>query len=230
MEEQMRMADKLAALGQLSAGIAHEINNPLGGVRICFNNLIGTEMDDETKRTHVEVINSGLAKIQDIIGQLLDLSKKSALSVSKVSVNAVIENVLKLTEYLLSKREVTVIKRLSPDVPELTVDQNKMEQVFLNIILNAVQAMDNGRPKQRIIETSSDDWYCSASFADSGSGIPEAVMPHIFEPFFSTKPVGEGTGLGLSVSKSIVEQHSGKIIVQTSGQGARFTVRIPLSS
>jgi signal transduction histidine kinase len=230
MEEQMRMADKLAALGQLSAGIAHEINNPLGGVRICFNNLMGTEMDEETKRTHVEVINSGLAKIQDIIGQLLDLSKKSALSVSKVSVNAVIENVLKLTEYLLSKREVTVIKRLSPDVPELTVDQNKMEQVFLNIILNAVQAMDNGRPKQLIIETSSDDWYCSASFADSGSGIPEAVMPHIFEPFFSTKPVGEGTGLGLSVSKSIVEQHSGKIIVQTSGQGARFTVRIPLSS
>jgi signal transduction histidine kinase len=105
-----------------------------------------------------------------------------------------------------------------------------MEQVFINIILNAVQAMDNGRPKQLTIETSSDDRYCSASFADSGSGIPEAVMPHIFEPFFSTKPVGEGTGLGLSVSKSIVEQHYGKIVVQTSGQGAKFTVRIPLSS
>jgi signal transduction histidine kinase len=230
MEEQLRMADKLAALGQLSAGIAHEINNPLGGVRICFNNLIGTAMDEETRRTHVEVINSGLAKIQDIIGQLLDLSKKSALTVSNVSVNAVIERVLKLTEYLLSKREVTVLKRLSPGLPEIAVDQNKMEQVFLNIILNAVHAMDNGRPKQLTIETSSDDGYCNASFADSGPGISDTVMPHIFEPFFSTKPVGEGTGLGLSVSKSIVEQHGGRIVVQSSAQGARFIVRLPLSS
>jgi signal transduction histidine kinase len=105
-----------------------------------------------------------------------------------------------------------------------------MEQVFLNIILNAVHAMDNGRPKQLTIETSSDDRYCNASFADSGPGISDTVMPHIFEPFFSTKPVGEGTGLGLSVSKSIVEQHGGRIVVQSSAQGARFIVRLPLSS
>lgn len=229
MEEQMSMADKLAALGQLSAGIAHEINNPLGGIRLCFNNLMATSMDEVTKRMHVDVINSGLIKIQDIISQLLDFSKKSDLSVSKVSVNKLIENVMKLTEYLISEKDIRVTKNLAPDMPEIMVDQNKMEQVFLNIILNAVQAMDNGRPRELTIVTSSKDGYCSASFADSGPGIPEAVMPHIFEPFFSTKPVGEGTGLGLSVSKSIVEQHDGRIVVETSGQGTRFTVRIPVS-
>ncbi|MCL4474879.1 MAG: DUF3365 domain-containing protein [Nitrospirae bacterium] len=229
VEEQMRMADKLAALGQLSAGIAHEINNPLGGVRLCFNNLMTTDMDGKTKRMHIEVINSGLVKIQDIIRQLLDFSKKSALSVSRVSVNTLIENVMKLTEYLIAKQDIRVIRNLAPDVPEIIVDQNKMEQVFLNIILNAIQAMNDGKPQKLTIETFSEDGHCIASFSDSGSGIPEAVMPHIFEPFFTTKSVGEGTGLGLSVSKSIVEQHSGKILVETSQQGTTFTVRLPVA-
>ncbi len=229
VEEQMRMADKLAALGQLSAGIAHEINNPLGGVRLCFNNLMTTEMDGQTKQMHIDVINSGLIKIQDIIRQLLDFSKKSALSVSRVSVNTLVENVMKLTEYLIAKQDIRVIRNLAPDVPEIVVDQNKMEQVFLNIILNAIQAMDNGRPKELTIRTFSEDGHCITSFSDSGSGISETVMPHIFEPFFTTKPVGEGTGLGLSVSKSIVEQHNGRIIVRTSPQGTTFAVRLPVS-
>jgi signal transduction histidine kinase len=230
VEEQLRMADKLAALGQLSAGIAHEINNPLGGIRLCFNNLMATEMDGETKQMHIEVINSGLVKIQDIIRQLLDISKKSALSVSRVSVNTLIGNVMKLTECLTSKQDIRVIRNLAPDVPEIMVDPNKMEQVFLNIILNAIQAMNDGKPKELTIETFSEDGYCIASFSDSGSGISEAVMPHIFEPFFTTKPVGEGTGLGLSVSKSIIEQHNGRILVETSLQGTKFTVRLPVSS
>jgi nitrogen-specific signal transduction histidine kinase len=227
VEEQMRMADKLAALGQLSAGIAHEINNPLGGVRLCFNNLMTTEMDVQTKQMHIEVINSGLVKIQDIVRQLLDFSKKSALSVSPVSVNTLIENVMKLTEYFITKKDIRVVRDLAPDLPQIAVDQNKMEQVFLNIILNAIQAMDNGRPKELTIRTYAEDGHCVTSFSDSGSGISEAVMPHIFEPFFTTKPVGEGTGLGLSVSKSIVEQHSGRIVVETSRQGTTFTVRLP---
>ena len=228
METQMRRAEKLAAVGQLSAGIAHEINNPLGGIRLCFNNLMTTGMDEETKKMHIDVINSGLAKIQDIIGQLLDLSKKSALNVSSVSVNKMIEDVLNLTESLTTRKEIKVVKKLSGSIPEIMVDQNKMEQVFLNIILNAVQAMDG----QGIltVETSLDDGHCTISFGDNGSGIPENVRPYIFDPFFTTKGVGEGTGLGLSVSKSIVEQHNGKIIVEPSQPGTRFIVRLPVSS
>lgn len=228
METQMRRAEKLAAVGQLSAGIAHEINNPLGGIRLCFNNLMTTGMDEETKKMHIDVINSGLAKIQDIIGQLLELSKKSALNVSLVSVNKMIEDVLNLTESLTTRKKIKVVKKLSGNIPEIMVDQNKMEQVFLNIILNAVQAMDG----QGIltVETSLDDGQCAISFGDNGSGIPENIRPYIFDPFFTTKGVGEGTGLGLSVSKSIVEQHNGKIIVEPSQPGTRFIVRLPVSS
>ncbi|BCB95167.1 sensor histidine kinase [Dissulfurispira thermophila] len=226
MEEQLRMAEKLAAIGQLSAGIAHEINNPLGGVRLCFNNLMTTSMDEKTKKTHIDVINSGLARIQDIVKQLLDFSKKSALSISPASINTLIENVLNLTDYLISKREIKIIKKLSPDVPEIMVDPNKMEQVFLNIILNAVQSM-NGDKGLLTIETSCNNGFCIASFADSGHGISEEILPYIFDPFFTTKPVGEGTGLGLSVSKSIIEQHKGKILVETNPKGTKFTVMLP---
>ncbi|MCG2709935.1 MAG: ATP-binding protein [Thermodesulfovibrionales bacterium] len=227
IEEHMRRAEKLAAVGQLSAGVAHEINNPLGGIKLCFNNLMTTEMDEDTKRMHVDVINVGLARIQDIVKQLLDFSKKSSLSVSPVSINGLIENVLMLTDYLISKKEIRVAKDLSTDIPEMMVDQNKMEQVFLNIILNAVQAMD-GKPGTLAIGTLSDNGYCEISFTDTGQGIPEEVLLYIFDPFFTTKPVGEGTGLGLSVSKSIVEQHNGKITVETSEKGTRFTVRLPM--
>ena len=102
-----------------------------------------------------------------------------------------------------------------------------MEQVFLNVILNAIQAMDE-KSGELTIETVSNNGFCDISFADTGPGIPAKVLPHIFDPFFTTKPVGEGTGLGLSVSKSIVEQHNGKIIFETSEKGTRFTVKLPL--
>ncbi len=229
MDEQMRMAEKLAAVGQLSAGVAHEINNPLGGIRLCFNNLMTTEMGEETRRAHIDVINSGLAKIQDIIGQLVDFSKKSSLSVSSVSVNHLIENVLKLTDYLISKKEIKIIKNLSPDIPEIIVDRNKIEQVFLNIVLNAVHAMDNA-PGTLTVETMLDGGYCKVSFSDTGPGIPDDILPDIFDPFFTTKGVGDGTGLGLSVSRSLVEQHNGKIKVETSEIGTKFIIELPIAN
>ncbi|MEK7864294.1 MAG: ATP-binding protein, partial [Nitrospirota bacterium] len=227
IEEHMRRAEKLAAIGQLSSGVAHEINNPLGGIKLCFNNLITTEMDDETRRTHIKVINSGLERIQDIVKQLLDFSKKTSLSVSPRSINNLIDGVLKLTEYLISEKKIKVVKNFSTDIPQVILDQNKMEQVFLNVILNAIQAMDE-KSGELTIDTVLNNGYCDISFADTGPGIPAKVLPHIFDPFFTTKPVGEGTGLGLSVSKSIVEQHNGKIIFETSEKGTRFTVKLPL--
>lgn len=227
MEEQMRLTEKMAAIGQLSAGIAHEINNPLGGIRLCFNNLISTEMDEETKKKHIEVINTGLERIQVIIKQLLDFSKKTTLSVSPVSVDRLIDNVLKLIEYSANKRGIKIIKSRSDDVPEIMVDRNKMEQVFLNIILNAVQAI-NG-PGIIKIETSINNGQCIISFKDTGPGISPDVMPYIFDPFFTTKSVGEGTGLGLSVSKSIVEQHGGKITVESTEGMTEFKIQLPIA-
>ncbi|ACI20851.1 MULTISPECIES: c-type heme family protein [Thermodesulfovibrio] len=227
IEEQMRITEKLAAIGQLSAGLAHEINNPLGGIRLCFNNLINTEMDEKTKNMHVEVINHGLTKIQEIIKQLLDFSKQTELIISAVSVNNLVENVLKLTDYLISKKGIKVIKKLSNEIPEIMIDSNKIEQVFLNIVLNAIQAMD-GKEGVLTIESFLKNGKCYIAFTDTGNGIPDDILPKIFDPFFTTKPVGQGTGLGLSVSKSIIEQHSGRILVKTSSSGTTFTVELPV--
>lgn len=226
IEEQMRITEKLAAIGQLSAGLAHEINNPLGGIRLCFNNLINTEMDEKTKNMHVEVINHGLTKIQEIIKQLLDFSKQTELIISSVSINNLVENVLKLTDYLISKKGIKVVKKLSNEIPEIMIDPNKIEQVFLNIVLNAIQAMD-GKERVLTIESFLKNGKCYISFTDTGNGIPDDILPKIFDPFFTTKPVGQGTGLGLSVSKSIIEQHNGRILVKTSSSGTTFTVELP---
>ncbi|MCL4458176.1 MAG: DUF3365 domain-containing protein [Nitrospirae bacterium] len=227
IEKQMMETEKLAALGQLSAGVAHEINNPLGGIRLCFNNLMNTGMDVDTKRRHIEVINSGLDRIQNIVKHLLDVSKNSPLNIASSSIDRIIENVLALTEYIISKKGIKIVKNLSCDVPELMVDSNKLEQVFLNLIINAAQAMDG----EGVLTIGSfyEAGMCNVSVTDTGKGIPYEIVGKIFDPFFTTKGVGEGTGLGLTMSKAIVEQHGGEIAVETSDKGTTFTVILPLT-
>ncbi len=227
MEERMRRAEKLTVMGQLSAGIAHEINNPLGGIRLCFNNLMSLEMDEKTRKMHVVVINSGFERIQSIIKQLLDFSKKSSLSLSSVSINHLIENVLRFVDHILSKKGIKAVRDSSLEIQPILIDPNKIEEVFLNIILNAIQAMD-GKPGILTINTTQRDGYHEFSFSDTGPGIPCEILPFIFDPFFTTKPPGCGTGLGLSVSKSIVEQHNGELLVETSKNGTKFIVRLPV--
>ncbi|MEK6700458.1 MAG: ATP-binding protein [Nitrospirota bacterium] len=225
-QEKFRL-DRLSALGQVAAGVAHEINNPLGGIGLCFNNLIETNMDEDTRRQHIEVIKSGFDRIQSIVKRLLDFSKNSALSMSRSSINTIVRNVLKLSEYTILKKGIKLVEQLSGDLPALMVDPNKLEQVFLNLIINAVQAMEGGGVLT--IRTESDESKCRVSFTDTGKGIPREVITRIFDPFFTTKDTGEGTGLGLSVSKALIEQHKGDITVKTSEEGTTFTVQLPLS-
>jgi signal transduction histidine kinase len=226
IEKQMMETEKLAALGQLSAGVAHEINNPLGGIRLCFNNLMDTAMDGNKKKQHIEVINSGFDRIQIIVKNLLDLSKSSKLSIAPANINSVIENVLNLTEYTISRKGISIIKELSPDLPEIPVDSHKIEQVLLNLIINAVHAMDEGGVLK--ISTSAGEEWCSVSVSDTGKGIAPDVMARMFNPFFTTKGVGEGTGLGLTVSKAIIEQHKGTISTSTSEKGTTFIMTLPV--
>ncbi len=228
IEKQMIKTEKLAVLGQLSAGVAHEINNPLGGIKLCFDNVVSTQMDEETRKAHIDVINAGFDRIQGIIRHLLDFSKQSSLSVMLVSINNLIDYVLHLIDYQITKKNIMVIKNFSPDIPDIVVDPNKIEQVFLNIMLNAVQAIDEDKNGVLAVTTSCSNGFCEAFFKDTGSGICDEVLPRIFDPFFTTKPVGEGTGLGLSVSKSIIEQHGGRIDVETSDSGTVFIIRLPL--
>jgi signal transduction histidine kinase len=225
LEKRIMEAEKFSVIGQLASGIAHEINNPLGGIRLCFNNLLSTEMDESVKKEHIEVINSGLDRIQNIVKQLLNLSKTSPLTLTKTSINKIIENTLILSEYTISAKGIKIIKDLKPDLPDIFVDPHKLEQVLLNLIINAFQAMEE--EGILTIKSWNDDNYCYISISDTGRGIPKEILPKIFDPFFTTKP-GEGTGLGLTVSKAIIDQHNGELLVEISDKGSTFIVKLPL--
>ncbi len=219
--------DKMATVGNLAAGVAHEINNPLGGVILCFNNFAKDSMDEESRKTHIEVINSGLHKIQNTVQGLLDFSRKTPIDIVPSSICEIVDNCFKLVDTFLIKQKITVYRESCEDMPLVPVDPAKIEQVFLNIIINAIHAMAMGGTL--FLDLTRDEEDCFLSIADTGPGIDPEVLPRIFDPFFTTKDPGKGTGLGLAVCKSIIEQHGGRIHAESEeGQGAKFIISLPL--
>jgi len=225
--EVLSQTEKMVAIGRLAAGVAHEINNPLSGMTLCFKNLMEADVDHLTREKLVMAINDGLQKIKNIVGHLLDFSRMTVTEKTPVDLNNLINRLLVLLNYSASKKNIEIIKDLSGGISEILIDENKMSQVFMNIMINAVQAMDDGG--RLTIRTRADDGFCVVSIADTGGGIAPDIMSHIFDPFFTTKGIGEGTGLGLSVSKGIVEQHGGTIEVDSEiGAGTTFKIKLPL--
>ena len=223
--EVLSQAEKMASIGRLASGVAHEINNPLGGITVCFKNLMKSEMDDATREEHVELINDCLQKIKNIVGQLLNFSKMTVTKKSPADINGLLDRLLLLLNYAMEEKNITVVRDFEAHMPKISIDQSKISQVFINIIINAIQAMDNGGVLT--IKTRRMDGFCEVLVEDTGSGISPDIIQHIFDPFFTTKPVGDGTGLGLSVSKSLVEQHGGTIQVESEvGSGTVFKVRL----
>jgi signal transduction histidine kinase len=219
--------EKFAALGRLSAGVAHEINNPVGGILTCLETLKDLEPGSNRYREYLQLVRSGLERIGKIVRQLLRFSRQQPDGErQKVDVNAIIEEVTVLSLFHNQKGEVEVIRR-SGDLPKVDGVPDLLNQVFLNIVLNALQAMPKGGVLT--IATWAEDGHVHASFEDTGPGIPEENLESIFEPFFTTKKVGVGTGLGLSVALGIVEAHGGRIEVGRGQEdGANFTVSIPV--
>ncbi|OGW20116.1 MAG: hypothetical protein A2077_00290 [Nitrospirae bacterium GWC2_46_6] len=225
-EERHRQTEKMAVVGRLAAGVAHEINNPLSGIILCLNKLTKPNVDDSTKESLTHAVDGGLRKIKKIVEQLLDFSRTTVTERTPKNPNKIIDHLLPLLDYQASKNNITISKK-SGNVPEIPVDENKLGQVFVNLILNAIQAMPGGGTLT--IETALEQDFCVIYIKDTGAGIPESVMPYIFDPFFTTKEVGEGTGLGLSISKSIIEQHGGAIAVESiEGAGATFKIKLPI--
>lgn len=223
----MCQTEKMATVGNLAAGVAHEINNPLGGVILCFKNFTESDMDEKSRMMHIDVINSGLLKIQNTVKGLLDFARKTPIAIVPSSIYSILDESLRLADSLLAKKAIPVMKELCADMPLLLVDPGKIEQVFLNIIINAIHAMDEGGSLFLALRREGE--MCLVSITDTGSGIDPDDLPRIFDPFFTTKEPGKGTGLGLAVSKSIVEQHGGRIEVESEeGSGARFIISLPL--
>lgn len=227
-EEQLFHAEKMGTIGQLTASIAHEINNPLGGVMLCFNNLIKGKLDEAARAQHIEVINSAIERIRKTMRDLLDYSRQSTLNIAPSTMDAVIEKCLSLLELVARKRNISISVDLPEDAPLILMDSIKIQQVIVNLLINALHAM----PEGGIVEISGEvhEGYFSLWVADSGTGIPDDIQDKIFNPFYTTKKAGEGTGLGLALSRSLVEQHGGQIfLLKSTAAGSVFCVNLPLS-
>jgi two-component system NtrC family sensor kinase len=222
-EEAMCQAEKLAAVGQLAAGIAHEINNPLGNIlgyaKLLLMDQSITEAQGEKLKVIVEQANKG----GQIIKGLLEFSRQKVPVFEKVSLNECVENALRS---LGKGNSIRVVKRLG-DIPYVMADPRQMEQVFHNILLNAIQALEGSGAIE--IESKVIGGSIEVSVRDSGPGIPREHLSRIFEPFFTTKPVGNGTGLGLSICSELVKKHGGSIFVESEiGRGTTFSIIIPI--
>lgn len=228
LEQRIRNSEKLASVGRLAAGVAHEINNPLGGILNCLYNLRKGTLSPSRLEEYRVSMEDGVRRVQKIVRQLLDFSQQDEPEFAPTDINHVVDRVLVLTTHLFAPNRIVLETGFGQGLPNVMLDRHMIEQVLMNLVLNAVQAMKDGGGLT--IRTSVVEGVCLIEVRDTGSGIPPAVLPRIFDPFFTTKSEGEGTGLGLSVSLGIVERHGGKILVDSEiGKGTTFTLCLPVS-
>jgi two-component system NtrC family sensor kinase len=225
-QENRYRTEKLAALGQLSAGIAHELNTPLGSI-LGYARLLMKEPDlSPDKRERLEIIAEQAIRGSAIIKRLLNFARQSAPELADMDINGVMSDSLKILGEEIEKRHITVTTDLGA-VPLFRADKRQVEQVIINILLNALQAVN--RHGQIRIRTFLKDHVVAIGISDNGPGIPRDMRTRIFDPFFTTKPIGEGTGLGLSICAGIVSAHGGAIQVDSEeGKGASFLITLPV--
>ncbi len=224
LQDQLRHADRLATVGELSAGVAHELNEPLGTI-LGFAQLIekSDKLQKQVKVDIEKIIKSSL-HAREIIKKLMFFSKQMEPKKTQVNLNQVVEEGLYFLESRCAKEGIELIRSLEPNLPIITADAIQLNQVLVNLIVNAIQAMPKGGKLN--IKTFSTDDYVSLVIQDTGIGMSKEVMKHVFEPFFSTKEIGKGTGLGLSVVHGIVTSHNGIIKVESEvGNGSRFEIQ-----
>jgi signal transduction histidine kinase len=231
-QKQLIQAEKLNAIGQLSASIAHEINNPLNAILLHSEVLLGKIKGDSTEHKEAEECLANIEKAVNhcshIIKSLLDFSRQSELEFSKVSLSEVIREVVALTAHEANTNNITLGIDNLEAMPEIDADAVQLRQVFINLIINAIQSMTDGGRLTISGSTGRDGWL-KIGIEDTGCGISEENLGKIFLPFFTTKEFGKGTGLGLAVSYGIIERHGGRIEVRSEpGKGSKFTVCLPL--
>ena len=230
MQEQLIVADRLASVGELAAGIAHELNNPLTGILGLSQLLAARDLPEETKKD-LKLVYSEAQRAAGIVKNMLAFAREHPPVKEQLSINDVISKILELLAYEQKVNNIKVVKHLAPDLPQIMGDYFQLQQVFLNIVINAEQIMTEAHGKGTlIITTRGAGDIVTASFMDDGPGISQATLRRIYDPFFTTKEVGKGTGLGLSICHGIISNHGGRIYTKSElGKGATFTVELPLS-
>ncbi|MFZ0427504.1 MAG: ATP-binding protein [Acidobacteriota bacterium] len=224
--EQLRRADRLAALGQLSAGIAHEIRNPLGSIKGSIEILESEIPDSHPKHEFIEIIKEETARLNRLVGEFLEFARPARPTVAAASLNDLIESARSLVAQKAERSGIVVSTDLDPSIPPLALDSDQIRQVLLNVLINAVQAMSDGGRLSICSRYRKGAARAVIEISDTGPGMPPEQIEHIFDPFFSTKP--EGTGLGLSISHQLVENHGGRITARAnSGPGLTLRIELP---
>jgi two-component system, NtrC family, sensor kinase len=229
LEEQLQISEKMASLGLLAAGVAHEVNTPLTGISSYTQMLLqGAAPDDPTTRV-LEKIERQTFRAAKIVNGLLNLARPAQVDSGPVDINAVVNDVLSLLEHQLRTGSIQVRKELASTAPIVLGIEYKLQQVFLNLFLNARDAMPRGGWLTIVTRGGRD--HATIEVADTGAGISADHLSRIYDPFFTTKDIGKGTGLGLSITYGIVQEHGGSITCESSvGQGTRFSLTLPLAS
>ncbi len=227
-QRQLLRSEKLASLGKMAAGVAHEINNPLTAV-LTFSKLMLDDLDkDDERREDLETIVGETLRCRDIVRGLLDFSRETTSEKKPRSINRIIENTLSLVKNQATFQDITIERHLE-EVPEIPLDEAKMKQVFMNMFLNAAEAMSGHGTLT--ISTRQEQGALTVRIKDTGCGIPREHLNKLFDPFFTTKKVGKGTGLGLAVTYGIVKSHEGTFKVNSEvGKGTEFIIAFPLRS
>jgi two-component system NtrC family sensor kinase len=225
-QRQLTQADKLAAVGRLAAGVAHEINNPLTGV-LTYASFLLKRAENAESKADLEVIVRETKRCREIVKGLLDFARQSPPRRQLVDINRVVQRAVEIVAHELSLRHITLSIDLSEPLSDVEVDPNQVQQVLINLLLNAAEAIGEGPGNVTVRAAERPPETIEIVVEDSGRGIAPEDKPHIFDPFFSTKGV-KGTGLGLAVTWGIVDAHGGTIEVDSRpGEGARFSVRLP---
>ena len=231
MTQQLWQASKLATMGELAAGIAHELNNPLATISLRIESLASDLANDERQSHALEIIAGEVERMSKLIGRLLQFSRHSHQQISTLDIREEIENSLELFEYHLRAGKIKVVREFDAMLPTIQADAQQLRQIFLNLLTNATDAMPQGGTlvtRVRSVVPESGIRGVRIELTDSGPGIAPADLERIWEPFFTTKPEGKGTGLGLAISRRAIEANHGTIsIASQMGKGTTVTVFLP---
>jgi histidine kinase len=242
-EQQLIQASKMATLGEMATGVAHELNQPLTVIKTAGSYLMkkvekNETIDDDILFTMAQEIDSQVDRAVKIINHMREFGHKTDITLERIHVNAVLQNAFEILGQQLKTRGIEVVWNLEPDLPMILADSGRLEQVIINLLLNARDALDEkwqspeySKGKKTIeLNTRSENKSVVVTISDNGSGIPDTYLDRIFEPFFTTKEVGHGTGLGLSISYGIIQECEGSIqAVPNVNGGTSFIIKFPIS-
>lgn len=227
-QQELLHKEKLASMGQLAAGVAHEINNPLGTILLFSDVMYKEAPEDDPRRDDLKMIINETTRCKNIVADLLNFAWQQEVLAQETDVHDLLEKVVEGVRLQPIFKKVEIVRRFSPALPIIQADPAQLQQVFVNLLNNAAEAMEEGGTITLATRPVNSQWV-EIKVSDTGRGILEENLGKLFTPFFTTKALGKGTGLGLSIVYGIIKMHRGQIAVQSQvGQGTTFTVTLPV--